>query len=65
MDPPELGKAAAAARAATDRASTDWETFYVLSRIQSQRAGQAESARRALRRARELDPHNPVLFPGD
>jgi Flp pilus assembly protein TadD len=63
MDPPQLAKAAAAARAATERASTNWETFYVLSRIQSQRDGQAESARRALRRARELDPQNPILYP--
>jgi hypothetical protein len=63
MDPPQLAKAAAAARAATERAATNWETFYVLSRIQSQRDGQGESARRALRRARELDPQNPILYP--
>jgi Flp pilus assembly protein TadD len=65
MDPPRLGKAAAAARAATERESTNWETFYVLSRIQAQREGMLDSAARALRRARELDPYNPALSPAD
>jgi tetratricopeptide (TPR) repeat protein len=57
----ELKKAASAALAATERESTNWETFYVLARIQGQRNGKRGSAVRALRRAQELDPFNPQL----
>jgi tetratricopeptide (TPR) repeat protein len=58
----DLREAAAAARAATEAESTNWETFYVLSRIEAQR-GRREPALRALRRARELDPFSAVLNP--
>lgn len=61
MMPPELARAAAAARAATDREPTNWETWYVLSQIEAQRRGREDVALRALRRARELGPYEPAL----
>ncbi len=63
MDPPALKKAASAAQAAVERESTNWETWYVLSRIQAQREGKRGSALRALREAQSLDPFNPLLDP--
>lgn len=58
----DLSKAAAAAREATERESTNWETWYVLSRVQAQRDKRGP-ALRALRRARSLDPLSPLLAP--
>ena len=52
----ELGDAAAAARAATEREATNWRTWLVLSRIEAER-GRAAAAVRAFRRARSLNPH--------
>jgi tetratricopeptide (TPR) repeat protein len=63
MDPPALKKAANAAQAAVDRESRNWETWYVLSRIQAQREGKRKAALRALREAQSLDPFNPLLNP--
>lgn len=57
----DLKKAASAAQAAAQRESTNWETWYVLARIQGQRPGKQGSAVRALRRAQALDPFNPAL----
>ena len=55
-------KAAAAARAATEAESTNWETWYVLSTVQVGR-GKEGPALVALRRARSLDPLSPILSP--
>ena len=51
-----LASAAAAAGAATERESTNWRTWLVLSRIEAER-GRAAAAVRAYRRARSLNPH--------
>jgi hypothetical protein len=56
----DLGAAAAAARAATDRESTNWRTWLVLSRIEAER-GRAAASLAAYRRARSLNPRS-VLF---
>jgi len=58
----ELAKAAAAAREATKAESTNWETWYVLARIQQQR-GKDGPGLIALRRAQELNPISQVLNP--
>lgn len=58
----EDAKAAAAARAATQAESTNWETWYVLSRVQVAR-GKEGAALVALRKARSLDPLSPILGP--
>lgn len=60
----ELAKAAAAARAATEAESTNWETWFVLSREQGLR-GKESAALAALRHAQDLDPLSSVLNPGD
>ena len=52
----ELEPAAKAARAATERESTNWRTWFVLARIEATR-GRAADAVRAYRRARSLNPH--------
>jgi O-Antigen ligase len=57
-----LAPAAAAAAAATAREPTDWRTWLVLSRIESER-GRARAALRDYRRARSLNPRSP-LFAG-
>jgi predicted Zn-dependent protease len=59
----ELGPAARAAREAVDRESTNWENWYVLSRIQAQRPGMRQAALRALRQARRYDPASSFLNP--
>lgn len=59
----ELSRAATAARAAIERESANWETWYAFSVIQAQRPGKTGSAVRALRRAQELDPFNTLLDP--
>lgn len=53
-------EAAAAAREATDRESTNWRTFFVLSRIEAER-GDAKASLSAYRRARQLNPHSGVF----
>jgi O-antigen ligase len=55
-----LGAAAAEARAATERESTNWRTWLVLSRIEARR-GRAEAAIAAYRRARSLNPRSPLF----
>lgn len=62
-DNEELARAATAARAATEREPTNWETFYLLSRIQAQRDGKRGAALTALRRAQELNPRNTLVTP--
>jgi hypothetical protein len=52
----ELAPAAAAARSATERESTNWRTWLVLSRIEAER-GRAAAAVRDYRKARALNPH--------
>ena len=56
----ELPAAATAARAATDRESTNWRTWLVLSRIESER-GRIKAAVAAYERARSLNPRSPLL----
>jgi O-Antigen ligase len=52
----ELRPAAEAARAATERESTNWRTWLVLARIEA-RLGLADQAVRDYRRAKSLNPH--------
>jgi hypothetical protein len=56
----ELGAAAAAARAATERESTNWRTWLVLSRIEAE-LGDASAAVSDYRRARELNPFSELF----
>lgn len=56
----DLAAAEEAARAATERESTNWRTWLVLSRIEAER-GMAGAAVRDYRRARSLNP-NASLF---
>jgi O-Antigen ligase len=56
----ELDGAATAARAATERESTNWRTWLVLSRIEAER-GKAEAAVRDYGRARSLNPRFPLF----
>jgi hypothetical protein len=56
----DLAAAAAAAEAATERESTNWRTWLVLSRIEAER-GHAATAVRDYSRARSLNP-NSSLF---
>ncbi len=58
----ELALAAEAARAATEKESTNWHNWLVLSRIEAER-GEAAAAIRDYRRARVLNPHSE-LFEG-
>jgi hypothetical protein len=51
-----LAPAAESARAATDRESTNWRTWLVLSRIEAER-GRATAAVRDYREAKSLNPH--------
>lgn len=59
----DLSRAATAARAAIERETANWETWYAFSVIQAQRPGKTGSAVRALRTAQELDPFNTLLDP--
>ena len=54
--------AAAAAREATMKESTNWRTFFVLSRIEAER-GNAKASLAAYRRAQQLNPHSGVFAP--
>lgn len=56
----DLPAAAAAARAATERESTNWRTWLVLSRIEAER-GRAKAAVRAYREARSLNPRSELF----
>jgi O-Antigen ligase len=58
----DLELAAAAARGAAQRESTNWRTWMVLSRIEARR-GRASAAVRDYRKAKSLDPLSP-LFAG-
>jgi hypothetical protein len=55
-----LDQAAAAAREATAKESTNWRTFFILSRIEAER-GRARESLAAYRRARQLNPHSGVF----
>jgi len=55
-----LGPAAAASRAATERESTNWRTWVVLSRIEARRA-RALPALLAYRKARSLNPRSELF----
>ena len=55
-----LPAAAVAAREATDRESTNWRTWLVLSRVEAER-GNAEAALAAYRRAKSLNPLSPLF----
>lgn len=52
----ELGAAAAAARAATEREPTNWRNWLVLSRVEAER-GRATASIAAFREARSLNPY--------
>jgi tetratricopeptide (TPR) repeat protein len=53
-------EAAAAAREATQKESTNWRTFFVLSRVEAER-GDAKGSLAAFRRAKQLNPHSGVF----
>jgi hypothetical protein len=55
-----LAAASAPARAATERESTNWRTWVVLSRIEARR-GRAVPAVAAYRKAKSLDPRSPLF----
>lgn len=55
-----LRLAAVAARGATERESTNWRTWLVLSRIEAER-GNADSAIQDFRKARSLNPHSTLF----
>jgi O-Antigen ligase len=56
----DLDAAATAAQGATERESTNWRTWLVLSRLEARR-GQAEAAVDAYREARALNPFSPLF----
>ena len=56
----ELDEAAISARAATEKESTNWRTWFVLARIEGER-GDGKAATAALDRARELNPLSDLL----
>jgi tetratricopeptide (TPR) repeat protein len=56
----DLGAAAEAAEAATERESTNWRTWLVLSRIEAE-LGDAPAAVRAYRKARSLNPFSELF----
>jgi hypothetical protein len=56
----ELTPAGEAARAATERESTNWRTWLVLSRIEAER-GEAKAAVGAYRRAKSLNPRSQIF----
>jgi len=55
-------EAAAAARLATEKESTNWRTWLTLSRIEAER-GQARSSLAAFQRAKQLNPRSGVFAP--
>jgi hypothetical protein len=56
----DLPAAAQAARAATERESTNWRTWLVLSRIEAER-GRVDPALAAYRKAKSLNPLSPLF----
>ena len=56
----DLAAAAEAARAATERESTNWRTWLVLSRIEAKR-GHVDAAVAAYREAKSLNPLSPLF----
>ncbi len=56
----DLPAATEAARAATERESTNWRTWLVLSRVEAER-GMAAASVRAYRRARSLNPRSELF----
>jgi O-Antigen ligase len=56
----EFDEAAAAAQQATQKESTNWRTFFVLSRIEAER-GRARASLAAYERAKQLNPHSGVF----
>ena len=56
----DLPTASKAAEAATERESTNWRTWLILSRIEAER-GRAEAAVRAYREARSLNPRSELF----
>jgi tetratricopeptide (TPR) repeat protein len=56
----KFDQAAAAARDATTKESTNWRTFFVLSRIEAER-GDAKASLDAYRRAQQLNPRSGVF----
>jgi tetratricopeptide (TPR) repeat protein len=55
-----LPAAAAAAEAATERESTNWRTWLVLSRVEAER-GRVDAAVAAFRKAKSLNPLSPLF----
>ncbi len=58
----KFDQAAAAARQATAKESTNWRTWFTLSRIEAER-GRAKASLDAYLTARQLNPHSGVLAP--
>jgi Flp pilus assembly protein TadD len=58
----QLGSAAVAARHATEREATNWQTWLILGRIEAER-GRTSAALRAARQARRLNPRSPLFGP--
>ena len=58
--PGKLDEAADAAREATQKESTNWRTFFILSRAEAER-GNAKASLAAYRRAKQLNPHSGVF----
>jgi hypothetical protein len=56
----KFDQAAAAARESTTKESTNWRTWFTLSRIEAER-GRAGASLAAYRRAKQLNPHSGVL----
>ncbi|HKG35506.1 MAG TPA: O-antigen ligase family protein [Solirubrobacterales bacterium] len=56
----KFDEAAAAAKEATEKESTNWRTFFVLSRVEAER-GRARASLAAYRRARQLNPRSGVF----
>jgi O-Antigen ligase/Tetratricopeptide repeat len=56
----KFDEAATAAREATEKESTNWRTYFVLSRIEAER-GNATASLAAYRRAKQLNPHSGVF----
>jgi Flp pilus assembly protein TadD len=56
----DLHAAAAAARAATDAETTNWRTWFVLSRVK-EKQGDRAAAHRAYEEARSLNPRSALF----
>lgn len=58
----DLPAAAAAAHAATERESTNWRTWLILSRLEAEQ-GHADASVRFFRKARSLNPYSELFEP--